>query len=132
MTHDEARAAIESLFAAQWSATPIAFQNVGFAPPVDGSPWVRLAIENGGATQASFGGVPRRFRITGSIRTEIHVEAGTGSATAFQLADGIGTLIAGADVAGLTFGAAGTMPGGEDGPDFELLVTVPFWHDDFR
>lgn len=134
MTYDEARAALEGLFAAGWTATPIAYENVAFTPPAELAPWIRLAIESGETVQASFGGTLRRFRCTGVLRVALHVAKGTGTARAYRLADQIGVLIAEAAVPGLAFEAAGTASdaGQDDGPYFRLTVAVPFWHDDFR
>lgn len=134
MTYDEARAALEGLFAAGWIATPVAYENVAFTPPAGLAPWIRLAIENGETVQASFGGSVRRFRCTGTLRIAIHVARGAGTARAYRLADQVGVLIAGTAAPGLTFEAAGTATetGQADGPYFRLTVAVPFWHDDFR
>ncbi len=132
MTLDEARAAIESLFAAGWSATAVAYPNVDFTPPAHGGPWVRLAVEPTGATQASFGGDLRRFRCTGVALVEVRVAAGSGTAGALRLADDVAGLFAGAGVPGLTFEAASTYPGPEDPAYFCLRVAAPFWHDAFR
>lgn len=134
MTQDEARAALEGLFASGWSATPVAYENVAFTPPAGLAPWIRLAIDGGETVQASFGGAVRRFRCTGTLTVAIHVAKGTGTARAWRLADQIGALIAGAALPGLTLEAAGpaSEAGQADGPYFRLTVAVPFRHDDFR
>lgn len=133
MTYDEARAAIESLFATGWTATPVAYRNVDFTPPGTRHPWVMLSVEPRETVQASFGGAVRRFRCTGVARLDIRVPRGAGTAAAFRLADGAAALFASAAVRGLVFEAAGTLPGSEDDEVyFSLPVEVPFWHDDFR
>ncbi|WPZ36254.1 phage tail terminator-like protein [Thalassobaculum sp. OXR-137] len=134
MTHDEARAALEGLFAAGWTATPIAYENVAFTPPPGLAPWIRLAIEGGETAQASFGGSVRRFRCTGTLRVAIQVARGTGTAGAYRLADQVGALVAAAVIPGLALEAAATASeaGQPDGPYFRLTVAIPFWHDDFR
>ena len=134
MTYDEARAALEGLFASTWTATPIAYENVAFTPPAGLAPWIRLAIESGETVQASFGGAMRRFRCTGTLRVAIHVARGTGTAGAYRLADQIGALIATAAIPGLALEAAGTASEAAqaDGPYFRLSVAIAFWHDDFR
>lgn len=134
MTYDEARAALEGLFAGGWSATPIAYENVAFTPPAGLGPWIRLAVESGETVQASFGGTPRRFRSTGTLKAVVHVAKGTGTAGAYRLADQIGALIASAAIPGLALEAAApaSEAGQADGPYFRLTVAVPFWHDDFR
>ncbi|WP_420562617.1 phage tail terminator-like protein [Thalassobaculum sp.] len=134
MTQDEARAALEGLVASGWSATPVAYENVAFTPPAGLAPWIRLALESGETVQASFGGTPRRFRCTGTLKVAIHVARGTGTAGAYRLADQIGGLIAAASIPGLALEAAGTASeaGQDDGPYFRLTVAIPFRHDDFR
>lgn len=134
MTYDEARAAIESLFAGAWSATAVAYQNVVFAPPGDPAPWVRLSIENRGTVQASFGGTPRRFRCSGAVLVEIRQPPGAGTAAAYRLAGAVSALFAAAVVPGLSFEAAGIRPtpDADDDATFAMRVEVPFWHDDFR
>lgn len=134
MTQDEARAAIESLFADRWTQTPIAYRNVAFAPPDDAGPWVLLSVEARETVQASFGGALRRFRCSGAVRVDIRTARGGGTAQACRLADAVSALFATASVPGLTFEAAGPVPGGDDDGDayFSLPVEVPFRHDDFR
>ncbi|MDF1791453.1 MAG: phage tail terminator-like protein [Thalassobaculaceae bacterium] len=134
MTYDEARAAIESLFAGGWSATPVAYENVAFLPPDDLAPWIRLAIENRETAQASFGGGVRRFRCSGAVQVEIKVARGAGTAPAYRLAGSVCALFAETTVPGMTFDAVRTAPapGDDDAPYFTLLAEIPFWHDDFR
>jgi len=132
MTHDEARAAIETLIANAWSATPLAYPNVAFTPPGDGGPWARLAIEPGATVQASFGGATRRFRCTGDVHFELLTATGVGSGDAYRLAGEAVALFADADIADLVFGAAATRPGRDDDSWFSVVVSVPFHHDDLR
>ena len=84
MSYAAEREAIETRFAAAWTATPIAWDNVDFTPPE--GPWVRLHIVNGEAFQASMGS-PVLVRHPGLIQIEINTPAGIGSGTAMTLAD---------------------------------------------
>lgn len=43
MSFKTARQAVESYFAANWTATSIAYENVAFTPPVGGK-WVKILI----------------------------------------------------------------------------------------
>lgn len=133
MTYEEARAAIESLFADAWTVTPIAYRNVAFAPPDGKTPWVLLSVDARETVQASFGGTIRRFRCWGVARIDIRIPRGAGTAAAFRLADAAAALFAAASVPGLSFEAATTGAGTDDDPAyFSLPVEVPFRHDDFR
>jgi len=132
MRHAEARAEIESRFAAHWNATPVAFENVAFTPPADGGPWVGLSVSSDGAELASIGGPPRRWRRRGRVVVDIHVPAGSGSRAALELADLAVDLFAGWPVGELVFLAASPAPAVPEGGVYRLSVTVPFRHDDLR
>jgi hypothetical protein len=133
MTYDEARAAIEGLVAAGWTATPVAYPNVTSVAPADGGAWAELSIAYEPSVLASFGGTPKRYRCHGSAIFRIRVPSGTGAAAAYQMAGSAVALFNGAAITGLTFGAATASPdtAGESAT-FSVAVVVPFWHDDFR
>lgn len=132
MRHAEARAEIETRFAAAWTATPVAYENVAFQPPAAGAARVRLAVASDGATLASIGGPPRRWRCLGRVVLDIEVPAGTGSRGALALADQALDLFAGWPASGLTFLAGAPGPAVQEGDLYRLTVTVPFRHDDLR
>lgn len=132
MRHAEARAEIETRFAALWVATPVAFENVAFEPPADDSPWVRLAVVSDGAELASIGGPPRRHRCHGHVSLEISVPAGSGSRAAHDLADQALDLFAGWPVSELIFLAGAPEPARQSGQAYRVAVTVPFRHDYLR
>lgn len=68
MSYADEGAAIRQHFADGWDGrTPVAWPNVDFEPPEDGSPWVRLTILGADAVQAEFGLDDRRFRHTGIV-----------------------------------------------------------------
>lgn len=132
MRHAEARAEIESRFAALWSATPVAFENVGFEPPADGSAWVRLTVASDGTALASIGGPPRRWRCRGRVLLEFHAPAGSGSRGAHRLADDALDLFAAWPAGDLVFLAGSPEPAVQAGALYRVPVTVPFHHDDLR
>lgn len=132
MRHAEARAEIETRFAELWTATPVAYENVSFEPPGDGTAWVRLAVANDGAELASVGGPPRRYRCHGHVILDIHVAAGDGSRGAYDLADRALELFAGWPASALIFLAGGPEPAVAIGRDYCMAVTVPFRFDDLR
>ncbi|MEQ8816542.1 MAG: phage tail terminator-like protein [Thalassobaculum sp.] len=132
MRHAEVRAEIETRFAALWSATPVAYENVAFEPPGDGLPWVLLRLADDGAELASVGGPPRRWRCRGRVLLEIVTAAGTGSRAASLLADQALDLFAGWPASSLTFLAGAPGPAVQSGDGYRVTVTVPFRHDDLR
>ena len=97
-----------------------------------GAARVRLAVASDGATLASIGGPPRRWRCLGRVVLDIEVPAGTGSRGALALADQALDLFAGWPASGLTFLAGAPGPAVQEGDLYRLTVTVPFRHDDLR
>lgn len=89
MSYAAERQAIEQRFAAAWTATPIAWDNVDFTPPAGA--WVRLHIENGASFQASMG-VPIHVRCPGLIQIAVFVPVGTGLGLSASLADQAGAI----------------------------------------
>lgn len=132
MRHAEARAEIETRFAAHWVATPVAFENVAFEPPGDGGPWVRLVIVSDGAALASIGGPPRRWRCRGRMLLDIDVPGGTGSRGAIERADQALDLFANWPASELVFLAGSPGPALQLGERCRVTVTVPFRFDDLR
>lgn len=132
MRHAEARAEIEARFAALWTATPVAYENVAFVPPADGGAWVRLTVAGDGAELASIGGPPRRFRCHGHVALAIHIPAGGGSRTAHALADQAIDLFAGWPASALSFLAGTVEPALQSAESYAVVVIVPFRHDDLR
>lgn len=132
MRHAEARAEIETRFAALWTATPVAFDNVAFEPPADDSAWARLAVVSDGVELASIGGPPRRFHCRGHVMLEIHVPTGGGSRAAFTLADQALDLFAAWPASALTFLAGAPEPGRQSDESYRVTVVVPFRFDDLR
>ena len=132
MRHAEARAEIETGSAAVWTATPVAFENVAFEPPADGSAWVRLTVVNGGSQLASIGGPPRRFRSWGRVVLDITSAAGTGSRSAVELADQAIDLFAAWPVSELVLFPGALEPSVQLADTYRTTVAVPFRHDDLR
>lgn len=97
-SHSGAVAAIEARLTANWTVTPIAFENAASDPVVyDGDsvpqPWVFCEIET---DQAGIRGVGRPgshvVLETGAVRVTVFVPVGTERATAQQHAEAIGEI----------------------------------------
>lgn len=99
-TYEEARAALSAFARTSWlaalvvvslpSTTPIAYDNLNFDPPEDGSTWARLNIQHITADRASLGSPDTcRFRREGLLSIQIFVPLGDGTLVADQIADSL-------------------------------------------
>lgn len=77
------RKSIENRFKTEWTATPIAFDNVPFDPPSNAD-WVRLSIINGDSGYRSLGSSTRH---TGIISVQIFTPVNKATKTSRQYAD---------------------------------------------
>lgn len=85
MSFEGERQAFETRLAANFSATPIQFENVPFSPPRDAA-WISLMILSGEGRQASLGpGALNRF--LGVAEIHIYVPEDQGTKVARQHAD---------------------------------------------
>ena len=120
---------IETRFAANYSATPIAYANVPFEPPSN-SPWVRLTVNYGDGLAGSLGwpnNVLRRDN--GLIVIQVFVPVETGSQAAMALIDQIypiyeHTLFDDIVPATASVSATGVSDGWQ-----QFNVTIPFRRD---
>lgn len=84
------RQAIEARLQANFSTTPIKYENQEFDPP-DSTPWVALTILPGEGQQVSLGpGGLQRY--AGVIQCDIYVPEKSGTKTARQHADSISAI----------------------------------------
>lgn len=128
MSFEEAQQAVETYFAAAWSATTIAYANVDFTPPGSGA-WVRVTVENRDSRLVGLG-AGRLVRHEGAVVVHVFVDDGTGVQGALGLADDVIAMFAGAPIAGFVFRTGIATFDDEDEPDARVVVTVPFWRDE--
>jgi hypothetical protein len=83
MSFADERKSIENRFKAEWTATPIAFDNVPFNPPFN-SDWVRLNIQNG---DSGYRSLESSIRHTGIINVQIFTPVNKATKTSRQYAD---------------------------------------------
>lgn len=91
MTYEVAHNAIRTRFAERWAAlaplVPVAWPNVTFRPPADGS-WARFVIADADALQASFGSPDSNVhRHAGLVTVMLFTPLNVGDATALRLVD---------------------------------------------
>lgn len=144
MSYAAARAVIEDRIQANWTATPVAWENVAFDPaaPGDGfpagGPFLALTVLWGNERQASFGDATNLYRNTGVLQLHIRTAIGTGTAQAHQLLDDAAVLFRGQQIAGFTFWSASPEPGEEEREAgggtgwYRLTMNVPFKLDEFH
>ncbi|RLI53406.1 MAG: hypothetical protein DRP09_15780 [Candidatus Thorarchaeota archaeon] len=129
MTFEAENTAIESRFSANFTATPIKWDNVAFAQPTD-SPWVEINIIDGNAFPASLNGGSVLYRHTGIISVNIYVPVGTASKVARQYADQIAAIYRGQQFSSINCYEASIHRLGERDGWFVFNVTVPFYRDE--
>ncbi len=133
MGYSTERQDIESRFATAWaSTTPIAYQNVAFTPPATGS-WVRLAILNGDAQQASLGSgqADTLYRQAGVISVSVFTNLNQGTNAARALADQAAAVFRGVDFgSGIKCRAPRIADVGVDGKFYQMDVSVPYYRDE--
>jgi hypothetical protein len=101
MSSDIVFAAVHDFLAVQWTATPIAFENEPFVPPVTGGiplPFIIVEVEGTQYDQLSIGSgasATDLWRESGAVIAHVMVRAGTGSLIARQLAMALATLLKG-------------------------------------
>lgn len=128
MSFTSARRAVESHFAANWSETPIAFENVAFDPPQDGR-WVKLLLLHEQSEQASLGRPAlRRFR--GRILVYCFAPLGSGAQGANILADRAASLFEGAAIADHVLLPPEIAGSEEIDGAYRCEVAIPFWRDE--
>jgi len=132
MSFADERKAIETRFAANFTALPVQYENQRFAMPATGG-WARLTIRNAGAGQISTGSSPLH-RYAGVILADVFMPEETGSQAARTHADTIEAIFRRAQ---FSSGSSGTIlcrtpsittVGVADGW-FQVQVSVPFQRD---
>lgn len=125
MARAAVRQAIEERLANNWTATPIAMDNVYFSPPAN-SPFIRLTIIMGTENQVS---MLNGYRLSGFIDVGIFAPEGTGTAASYTYADNICTLFRGQEFSGVTCrGATTTRIPSADKGWLQLNVSIPFFY----
>ncbi len=128
MSYRETRSEIETWFAAAWTRTPIAWENVDIEPP-DNAGWVRLSIESESADQIGFGS-GRLVRHRGKILVSCRVPAGSGAQTAIALADEAIALLRTAPLSSHVLLGPTVSTSELEDQTFEALASVPFYRDE--
>lgn len=129
MSYEAAKIAIESTFETAWAdSTPIAFDNVEFNVPTDGSSWVRLELMFAPAFQAAMG-IKRTWRRPGTVTIKCHTPVNKGTAAGLALADAVVDILQGLQVSGITFRATSVLDRGQQEEWWLTIVATDFFTD---
>lgn len=134
MSYQTARLAIQAHVAANWTATPVAYDNDDFTPP-DRAYWSRLTVLNNGGGGRSIGKPIRLYRFDGIVLFQIFAPERKGTHT---LEGHIDTAVAMFEATKLSGGVVfedvfGVERGADpDGPWFRKDVLADFRFDVLR
>lgn len=131
MSTEDARQAIEARAAANWTTTPIRFENVPFQESA--APYMALFILDGDGVQISLG-TPAVRRWSGVILMQIFVQPDSGTKLARTYADSLGAIFDGqqfsaGDSGTIRTGIPSIRPIGIQHGWYQVNVTIPFIRD---
>jgi|SRR6187402_188350 len=134
MPINQVQTAVQAFLTANWTATPVAYQNDGFAPSSDGNgslvPWVYVEIYGGLYEQRSVGAGSAAANLwidQGQVWLHVFVGSGTGSQVAMSYGAQLAELFRGLFLApNIQFGdiALGPSGGTTDGNDWSLSTSI--------
>lgn len=136
MSSPQAFSPIEAYLKAEWTATPIAFENDGFKPPKQPGAFVLVEIFGVMFDQETIGAneqVENLWREDGSLYLHVCVPRGTGSLQARTFSRQLADLFRGQDFAGIRFrqiSIGSAEVGDEDGNYYRMTVTVDWERDE--
>lgn len=130
MTYASEHAAIEARLSANWTTTPIKFDNVDYKPTTQAA-WIELQIATGEQSAVSLGGIGATlYRNVGIISITVNVPLNSGGRTAKGYADSIAAIFRGQQFSSITCrGATITQIGEVDGW-FKYNVSIPYFRDE--
>ena len=127
-TFQEIRAAIETRFSTNWTATDISWDNVPFTPDPE-TAFVQLLINEVDAYQVSMATAPCHW-FTGIIHVVIMVPVGTGTHTARGYADSVAAIFRNAIFSNINCRTPRIIRVGDVGEYFQYSCLVNFWKDE--
>ena len=127
-TFQDIRAAIETRFSTNWTATDISWDNVPYDPKPE-TPFVRLLINEVDSFQVSMATAPCH-RFTGLIHILVMVPVGTGTHTARGYADSIADIFRNASFSNINCRTPRIVRVGDVGEYFQYSVLINFWKDE--
>lgn len=134
MTHAQLRQFIEARIAANWTSTPVTYDNLDYAP-AQGASWVRVTILDGAGNRISLGASGANVALTrfvGVVVVSIFTPGAIGTATARAYADTLDTLFRDVSADGIIYGTPYLTAVGRSEGWYQLNITIPFQWDDVR
>lgn len=128
--------AIHDYLVAQWTSTPIIFENEPYPTTDVPAPWVLVEIFGDFYDQASIGADPivsNRWREGGQLMLHVMTPDGTGTSQARTYAKQLLDLFRGQELAGVIFrdGSIGASePGVNDGNYFRMTASIDWLRDE--
>lgn len=134
MPLDQVQTAVETFLAANWTTTPVAFENDGFQPPTNGNgdvlPWILVETNGGLFEQRTIGAGSAStdfWSDNGTLWVHIFVGSGTGSLVAKQYGSALAALFQGLTLSpNIQFGdiSMAASGGSIDGNNWSLSLSI--------
>jgi len=132
MGYEQARKDIQGHFATYFTgvaADKIAWDNVEFKTPNDGSSWIRVSIQNNISNYNSFGNT-RLTRRRGIVFIQIFTKEGTGTAESSQVIDNAVNVFETKLLGGVSFFSPDVKEINVNNGWCQVNISVEFWFDD--
>jgi hypothetical protein len=128
MSYDAQRIAVQNYVKANWSSTPIVYDEND--PPVHQMQWIRVTFADAPSFQASIGGSSVRYRHPGLLIIEVYVTEDVGRGAATRYGDTIAALFRGRTVGDTLFRSPTVRQVGRDKGWYRVNVEIPFQRDE--
>jgi len=125
MSFADERKSIENRFSTEWTATPIAFDNVPFDPPSNAD-WVRLSIQNGESGYRSLDG---GLRHSGIISVQIFIPINNATKTSRIYADLVSDIFSDQTFDDIVTEVSSISIIDDDAAWLQTNVTTPYYRD---
>lgn len=127
MTYEAERTAIEARFQANWTTTPIKWENVPFEPGT-ASAFVEIRIATAASFQASLGS-PALYRHNGVISINLRVRQNVGTTTAKGYIDSLCAIFRGQTFSSVTCRAPIVSVIGDLNGWYTYNISIPYYRD---
>ena len=121
------RSTVEGRIQANWTTTPVAYDNTVFTVPK--TAWIKVFIADNKAYPAELGNVVKRRRSIGVIFADVYAPVGKGSNEARVIADAFATLFRDFKSASLTCDEPSVRTMGEKDGWYQMIVNIPYRYD---
>lgn len=129
MGYEQARKDLQGFIGSNYSATLIAWDNVDFTVPSDGSSWIRVGVKNVGSSFKSLG--PAKVtRRTGIIFIQVFIPDGKTTKQADSITDTLVNLFETKLLQGFRFESPDVKEIGNNNGWFQVNIAVSYHFDD--